>query len=158
VLVIPGGSFTGKTTLVRALVAAGAVYYSDEYAVLDASGLVHAYPRPPSLRTDLGSRVRERRADLVVPSQNREPAPIGCVVITRYLAGAEWRPKPISRGLGVVALLANTVPAQERPEESLQTLHRAVAGATMLAGDRGEAGPVATLLLDQLGSVADRAP
>ena len=76
VLVIPGGTFTGKTTLVRALVAAGAVYYSDEYAVLDASGLVHAYPRPPSLRSDLGARVRERRTDLIDPSQKREPAPM----------------------------------------------------------------------------------
>ena len=44
-IVIPGRSFSGKTTLVAALVKAGATYYSDEYAVFDANGLVHPYPR-----------------------------------------------------------------------------------------------------------------
>ena len=42
-LVAPGDSFSGKTTLVRALLAAGATYYSDEYAVLDEAGRVHPY-------------------------------------------------------------------------------------------------------------------
>src|ERR1051326_6942658 len=40
-LVIPGRSFSGKSTLVAALVRAGATYYSDEYAVFDAQGRVH---------------------------------------------------------------------------------------------------------------------
>ncbi len=31
---------TGKTTLVKAMVEAGATYYSDEFAVLDKEGLV----------------------------------------------------------------------------------------------------------------------
>ena len=43
-LLLPGGSFTGKTTLVGALVRAGAVYYSDQYALLDEDGLIHPYP------------------------------------------------------------------------------------------------------------------
>jgi hypothetical protein len=34
-VLIPGRSFSGKTTLVRAFLEAGATYYSDEYAVLD---------------------------------------------------------------------------------------------------------------------------
>src|SRR5687768_17180193 len=33
-IVLPGRSFAGKSTLVRALLAAGATYYSDEFAVL----------------------------------------------------------------------------------------------------------------------------
>ena len=61
-LLIPGATFTGKTTLVQALVQAGATYYSDEYAVLDDAGLVHPYPRPLSIRSTDGSAVRERRA------------------------------------------------------------------------------------------------
>ena len=36
----------------------------------------------------------------------------------------------------MLALLANTVPAQARPEESLRTLGRAIAGATIVEGDR----------------------
>ena len=43
-IVIPGLSFSGKTTLVRALVEAGAVYYSDEFAALDENGRVLPTP------------------------------------------------------------------------------------------------------------------
>ena len=45
-VVIPGMSFSGKTTLVTKLIQAGAKYYSDEYAVIDEHGLVHPFPRP----------------------------------------------------------------------------------------------------------------
>src|SRR6266576_550620 len=50
-ILIPGMTFTGKTTLVDQLLRAGATYYSDEYAVLDERGLVHPYPRPLGFRS-----------------------------------------------------------------------------------------------------------
>jgi hypothetical protein len=149
-LVIPGESFCGKTTLVSALVKAGATYYSDEYAVLDKAGYVHPYPRPLSIRSTEGSAGRERRAPDLGAVAGDERATLAAVAVTRYRPGLEWNPNRVSRGQGMVALLANTVPAQERPEQSLRTLSRAVAGATMLEGDRGEAGPVARALLDEL--------
>ncbi len=143
-LVIPGESFSGKTTLVRALVDAGATYYSDEYAVLDDEGGVHPYPRRLSIRSADGND--RARATNARPRRKRRRRGhrLGVVAVTRYRAGADWRPKRLSSGQGLVALLANTVPAQERPEESLRTLRRAVAGATVLEGERGEAGPVAS--------------
>jgi hypothetical protein len=49
-LIIPAKSFQGKTTLVAELVKKGAVYYSDEYAVLDEDGLVHPFPKKLSMR------------------------------------------------------------------------------------------------------------
>ncbi len=49
-ILIPGRTFSGKSTLVEALVRAGATYYSDEFAVLDSKGRVHPYTRPLSLR------------------------------------------------------------------------------------------------------------
>lgn len=153
-LVIPGESFSGKTTLVSALVEAGATYYSDEYAVLDEAGLVHPYPRPLSIRNGDGVTARERVVAERGAVTDGECAPLATVVITRYRAGAEWQPKRLSAGQGLVALLANTVPARARPEQSLRTLRRAVAGATMFEGDRGEAGPVASALLDGLGAPA----
>ena len=55
-IVMPGMSFSGKTTLVRALVEAGAVYYSDEYAMLDEAGRVHPYARQLSFRPPTGVR------------------------------------------------------------------------------------------------------
>jgi len=153
-LVIPGGSFSGKTTLVEALVRAGASYFSDEYAVLDDMGLVHPYPRPLSIRTNDGTGTRERRAEVVDADLAGEPASMAAVLITRYRQGAEWRPTRLSSGQGLLGLLANTVPAQARPRESLRTLRRAVAGAIVLEGDRGEAGPVAVALLGELTALA----
>jgi hypothetical protein len=47
-------------------------------------------------------------------------------------------------------MLANTVPARERPHESLAALSNALAGATVLEGERGEAQAVARSLLSSL--------
>jgi len=156
-LLIPGATFTGKTTLVHALVQAGATYYSDEYAVLDDAGAVHPYPRPLSIRSGDGNSSRERRAGpagRIAASDERARA--AAVVITRYRAGVVWRPRRLTSGQGMLALLANTVPAQARPEESLRALGRAIAGAKTLEGDRGDAGPVATALLDELAALPHR--
>ncbi len=51
-IVLPGRSFTGKTTLVREMLRLGATYYSDEFAVVDNSGLVHPFARPLGIRDD----------------------------------------------------------------------------------------------------------
>src|SRR6267143_94986 len=45
-IVVPGRSFSGKTSLVAELVRAGETYYSDEYAVFDSRGRVHPFPKP----------------------------------------------------------------------------------------------------------------
>src|SRR5262249_9780321 len=49
-IVLPGDSGAGKSTLVQAFLNAGATYGSDEFAVIDASGAVHAFARPLRLR------------------------------------------------------------------------------------------------------------
>jgi hypothetical protein len=153
-LVIPGLSFSGKTTLVAALVGAGARYYSDEYAVFDEAGLVHPYPRPLAIRSGDAAASRERWTPDPSAVVGDERGDVAAVVVTSYRPGAEWHPERISPGQAVVALLGHAVPGQQTAAQSLQTLHRAMAGATMLAGDRGEAGPVALALLDELGAVS----
>src|SRR5439155_21468851 len=47
-ILIPGRSMSGKSTLVEALVRAGASYYSDEYAMVDRDGRLDAVLRPLS--------------------------------------------------------------------------------------------------------------
>ena len=150
-LLIPGESFSGKTTLVAALVQAGATYYSDEYAVLDAEGKVHPYARALSIRNG-GRAAQERSVVELGGVAGDQSAEVSTVVVTRYRAGASWLPKRLSSGEGVLALLANTIPAQERPRESLHALSHAVRGATILEGDRGEARDLAATLLEQLAS------
>jgi len=51
-IVIPGRSFSGKSTLVAELLRAGATYYSDEYAVFDKHGRVHPFPKDLEMRTN----------------------------------------------------------------------------------------------------------
>jgi len=152
-LLIPGESFSGKTTLVAALVDAGASYYSDEYAVLDEDGLVHPYRRPLRLRA-AGGVTPGHRVTTDPGSARAEPVALGAIALTRYRPGFEWKPRRVSRGQALVALMAHTIPALARPEESMRTLGRAITGATVLESDRGEAAPVAAALLDELAALA----
>ena len=82
-ILVPGHSFQGKSTLVQAFVAAGALYFSDELALIDGAGQVHPYPRPMMLRDGTGV---ERRRE-VVPE---EPAS----ATTPLTAGYD-RPSPL---------------------------------------------------------------
>jgi len=52
-LVVPARSFQGKTSLVAELVRRGAIYYSDEYAIFDAEGSVHPFPKTLSIRGEI---------------------------------------------------------------------------------------------------------
>lgn len=157
---IPGESFSGKTTLVASLVRAGATYYSDEYAVLDADGRVHPYPRRLSIRSPDSGHAVELSAGELGGTVADKSADLALVVVTRYRPGATWRPRELSSGRGLVALLTNTLPAQERSAESLRVLGQAVAGAKVLEGERGEADAIACELLAELdvdAGEADRA-
>ena len=142
-IVLPGRSGVGKTTLVRALVEAGATYYSDEYAVVDREGRVHPYARRLSVRMRAGHKERQP----VPRRRGHAGVPIGLVVETRYLPNGKWAPVSLSAGERVLALLANTVPARDRPAEVLAVLARASGGARGFRSDRGSAGKAARTLL-----------
>jgi hypothetical protein len=149
-ILVPGHSHSGKSTLVAAMVRAGAVYYSDEYAVLDAKGLVHPYPKPLSLRDQHTGKATRWQAEALGGRTGTQPLPVGLVIVSTYRPGAAWRPRRLSPGHGVLALLANTVSARRQPAVVLPTLRRAAAQATMLKGGRGEAEEVAPRLFRYL--------
>ena len=142
-IVIPGATHSGKTSLVRALVRAGAVYYSDEYAVLDGLGRVHPFARPLAPR-DAGG-LPTAAAD--APIHGRPPLPIRHVVATRFIAGAEWRPQPLTRAETFMALLRNTVAIRSVPDRAMRALHSAVATASGHESARGDAAATARALL-----------
>ena len=148
-IVLPGRSRSGKTTLVAELVKAGAQYLSDEFAVLDRRGRVHPFAKPLSIRGPGGCdlHARARRAEDLGGTCATEPLPVGLVVLAEHRPGAVWRPERLTPGLAVLEMLAHTVPARLRPEASLQALEHAVARATILKGERGEARDLAALLL-----------
>jgi hypothetical protein len=142
-LVLPGPSRAGKSTLVAALVRAGATYHSDEFAVLDRDGMVHPYAKALSLRA-LGTLAQ---VDLPVAGAAEEAARVAVIATTAYAAGARWDPARRDPSAGALALLANAVPARERPAQTLAAIGRAAAGATVLDGTRGEADEAAAALL-----------
>jgi hypothetical protein len=151
-IVIPGRSFSGKTTLTAELVKAGMTYYSDEYAVLDEHGRVHHYARPLSIREN-GHLEKPKKygVETLGGRPGSKPLPVGLVVVSKYKPGAKWRPRQLSAGEGALALLANTVSARREPQTTLATLHKVVSRAAVLKGQRGEAQQVIDFILAQLG-------
>lgn len=120
-ILLPGRSFSGKTTLVSALVRAGGIYYSDEYAVLDARGRVHPYSRPLRVRVDEPPGVRRVRPEELGGRSGSRPLPVGLILFTRYRPGARWRPRALGPGPAALGLLANTVPAIRKPQTVMAT-------------------------------------
>ena len=76
-----------------------------------------------------------------------KPLPVGLVAVSRYEEGARWRPRSLSPGRALLALLANTVPARSAPERSLRTLREIIASTQVFTGRRGEADETVDLLL-----------
>jgi hypothetical protein len=150
-VVLPGASFAGKTTLVAALVRQGATYYSDEFAVLDDDGLVRPYAKQLSVRDDSRHRVQvEHPVESFGGVAGVEPLRMGAIVVTNYRPDAEWQPRQLTPVEAAMALLANAVPARERPVEVMRAVTRSSEGALAIESDRGEADAIAPLLLEQL--------
>ncbi len=155
-IVLPGRSFTGKTTLGVALGAAGAVLASDEYALVDpATGLVTGWPRPARIRLGAGDSRREPVAGPIPPT------PVALVALLRHDAGhgedPAVTPERVSRADAVVRILDETVCARSRPEASLDAaLH--LSAAEVVAGRRGEAAAAAAWLIARVRAGAGRGP
>jgi len=146
-ILIPGLSYSGKTTLVDQLIRAGATYYSDEYAVFDQRGRVHPYPRALGMRFPGSGESKKVRAEEVGAVVGSKPLRVGLVVATNYKAGARWRPRQVTRGTGVLELMSNTVAARSQPELALTVLPAALESARILKGVRGEASEIVESIL-----------
>jgi hypothetical protein len=151
-IVIPGQSFSGKTTIVQEFLRAGADYFSDEFAVLDGQGCVLPFPRLLSVREGRSKRHGQERirAEELGARVGVTPLPMGLLLCTRYRPGASWRPRTLSPARGVLALLANTLAARNQPRFALITLEAAIRHAQCLKGDRGEAREVVESILQRL--------
>jgi hypothetical protein len=147
-IVLPGRSFSGKTTLVREMLRLGATYYSDEFAVVDNSGLVHPFARPLGIRDNSSPTETKYTAERLGAASGIKPLPMGMAVICKYEAGARWRPAPLSQGLGALELLANSVAVRSQPHHTLRRLHTLAKEAVFIQGTRGEASEAAASILN----------
>jgi hypothetical protein len=149
-ILVPGRSYSGKTTLIAELIKAGATYYSDEYAVLDARGRVHPYPRPLQIREGETGKQRRYPVEEFGGRRGVKPLPVKLVLVSPYKPGARWRPRELSAGQGVLELLNQTVSARTQPERAVATLQQVATQALILKGVRGEAKELAAPLLKYL--------
>lgn len=151
-ILLPGPTHAGKSTLVAELVRRGAPYFSDEYALIDAGGRVHPYPRPLLLR-DGSSYDQPRLATELGGTVAYEPLPAGLIVGVRYAPGASTILEAMSQAEGVLLLLRNIPQALVDRPWILMPLERAVGDAACYDGLRGEAREAAAAILDLASSV-----
>lgn len=154
-IVIPGQSFAGKSTLVAELVKKGALYYSDEYAVLDEEGNVEPFPKWLSLR---GIIDRWTQLDCPVESigglAGTETLPVGIVLIAKFDEKKKnpkyWKPQKLTRGKGIMEILPHTLPITNKPEFVLKVLDKMTSRAIIIKTIRGSAEDFAEMLIKYL--------
>lgn len=151
-IVIPGRSYSGKTTLIAEFLRAGAIYYSDELAFFDQHGYVHSFDRPLRVRVDAGNKQKRKLAGEFGARTGGKPLPVGLVILTEYRKSASWRPRETSPGRGVLRLLANSFSARANPASALRILTQATDKACFLRGARGEANEVVRSVQERFGT------
>jgi hypothetical protein len=145
-ILLPGPTGAGKSTLVAELVRRGALYFSDEYALIDGAGRVHPYPRPLLLRDESGDGRPVLATDLG-GTVAREPVPASLILGLHHAADATLTVKSVSQGDGVLLLLRNTPQVLADKSWLRVPLERAVGGAACYTGRRGEAREAAAAIL-----------
>ena len=151
-IIIPGNSYSGKSTLVAELVRAGAEYYSDEYAVLDEQGQVHPFARRLSMRTEPGKGKYIDNIYITAAELGGRVGsagiPVGWVLLTAFENNAQWNPNVLSSGKGVLEMLSQTIPIRYAPEFSLKVLKTVATHAIILKSPRFDASAFAKFFLD----------
>jgi hypothetical protein len=144
---LPGASRAGKTTLVSELIEKGAVYYSDEYALFDAEGRVHAYPRALMARSSGGSQHPTLPAEWNAGTA-RPAVPVRLIVSAEWACGQRWSVRRISQSEALLLLLRNTPREMADSPEIVGRLRLAVSSATCYTGVRGEAVDAAARVIE----------
>jgi hypothetical protein len=143
VLLLPGRTHAGKSSLVAELIRRGAVYFSDEFALIDSQGRAHSYPRPLMLRqTGSDRQVATLPQDLCAIT-GAAPAPIAWILGLKYCPDSDWNVAATPQSEALLMLLRNTPSLMAEDPSILESLGRAVAGARCLIGGRGEAAAAA---------------
>ncbi|NOY99818.1 MAG: hypothetical protein GXP40_11580 [Chloroflexi bacterium] len=154
-ILLPGRSMSGKTSLVRALLKAGATYYSDEFALLDKEGILHPYPVPLSIRKERNIVGCKTALEGLGIQPGTEPLPVGLVVIAKYQRYARWNPEILTPSQSMLAMMNNTVAARGDPAFSMPILKKVALNAKTIASKRGNAKRAARAILEEMQWNAD---
>ena len=151
-VVTPGRSYAGKSTMVRHLIKQGGTYYSDEYAVIRSDGMAYPFPRALCQRLT-GGKEKHIPATELGWTPDLPAAPVIAIVSGRYRKDANWEPEEMTAGQATLELFANTVSAQITPERAMRFLPQAAQGALCLTGERGEVTEMVPALLERLSQL-----
>lgn len=154
-IVLPGEVGSGKSTLVAALVRAGADYYTDDYLPLDKHGRVHPYPIPLRLRNPDTGELVDHAPESLGGVAGVDHIPVGIIAHIPRREGGRLRLERRSAGEGILMLVSNSPGSDERPQFALTCARAALADARVFVGERGDADEAAAALL-QLASEASR--
>lgn len=140
-IIIPGLSFSGKSTLVKEFIKAGAKYYSDDCAVIDREGNLYPYSKTLSIRNSskIGEIIEARSFGAEL---GEKPIQVGAVIFTEFAGDQIWQGNRIGQGKAVWNLAQNLFyPASMTlyPAETMQALSHLVQNAVLYSGKRGEA-------------------
>jgi hypothetical protein len=144
---LPGRSYSGKSMLVKEFLKHGATFYSDEFAVFDRRGYVYPFAKPLAIRDEVTKRQNRVSAEELAGTSGFKPLRVGLLLFTSYRLSVRWHPKEMSRGKGALGLWANALSARKQPERALMFLEKAVSGAQVLNGIRGETKEVVQTIL-----------
>jgi hypothetical protein len=133
-ILLPGLSMSGKSTLAHALICEGGVYLSDEFAVIDSEGLVHAFLQPLSLRHPFPRKVSLEELGFTTDPL---PAPIGFVYFLEFQEQNTIRLESVSRGNAALGMFGNTLTAQAHGHRDLFQIAQALTQAQCFRGVRG---------------------
>lgn len=163
VLVVPGHSGLGKTTLTAALVRAGFEYLSDEVLAVDRStGEVYRFARPLSLAPDVWPLLglagecapedessdyeRQFAPSRFGPVWPGGPVRVSDVLLARRVAGGEPEVGVGSPSDAVTALLTRSFNHYLDPRGSLRTAAELVRDATVWSADYSDATQLAATM------------
>ncbi|HEY9126354.1 MAG TPA: hypothetical protein VIM62_04465 [Acidobacteriaceae bacterium] len=150
VLLFPGASHAGKSALSREFLRRGATYFSDEYALIDAAGYVHPYPRPLLVR-DGGEEQSPLLARALDAPVGDKPLPLGWIFAIAYRPEGGWNLGAMSQGEALMVLLGNTPHTLKSSPDMIGVFQSAVSGAQSFVGTRGEAADAVDRILNLIG-------
>lgn len=147
VVVVPGSSHSGKSTLCNAALDEGVDVWSDEYALVSSDGSVSGWPRALRLRSAHGG---ERRA---LPHRSPPPATRVALVADMPFVGGATHLDEGSALDGMVHVLMHCVCAATRPAEAFAAVTALMRSARFVRGVRGDAGEAIDVLRSVVRSI-----
>jgi hypothetical protein len=149
-IVLPGRSRVGKSSLVEALVRAGATYCSDEYARLTPDGRIAPFARPIQQRGSAGREIVDPYRLGAVADGPVEP---GIVLFTRYVAEAAFAPVVVPPARAALDVFDNTVIAEVDPDRAIEAAAGLARRSVTIRTHRGEVDVTTDAILAMVQSV-----